>query len=424
LGEVMLASFCSATDAARKRSPKSTAGTPEGRIGLTLRLTVRWRKNLPLRWTSCESDGSSISFFILEMSKKRHMGEDPFEALLSILGFPGSPYLRRILEYMMTPIQAKVAAALPGEVEEIARKVGMSQEEVKNILEELWFKGLVFPKDFDQRNYFRFARDLVQLHDATLATQHLDPIKDKKYFELWHEFGINEFYKGMGELLSAVFTKPIWRVIPAYGAIKDMEGVLPHENIVEMINAQDNLAVVPCSCRQVKIAIGEPCEYTDESKVWHCTQFARGAEYVVKRGSGKPLTKQEAIRLMEEVERDGLIHMGPNNSRMVVNTICNCCSDCCEFFNFYRHGNVPPEVLTAKSRFEAYVDAEKCVGCQTCVERCHFDAIELVKSEGSKKYKARVIPEKCFGCGLCVVGCEVGAMKFKIVRPPEHIPSD
>jgi ferredoxin len=47
----------------------------------------------------------------------------------------------------------------------------------------------------------------------------------------------------------------------------------------------------------------------------------------------------------------------------------------------------------------------------------------MVKPEGSKKYKAAIIAEKCFGCGSCVVGCEQGALKMKVVRPPEHIPS-
>lgn len=57
------------------------------------------------------------------------------------------------------------------------------------------------------------------------------------------------------------------------------------------------------------------------------------------------------------------------------------------------------------------------------MERCLFDAVEMVKIEGSKKYKASIITDKCFGCGSCVVGCEQGALKMKVVRPPEHIPA-
>jgi ferredoxin len=30
--------------------------------------------------------------------------------------------------------------------------------------------------------------------------------------------------------------------------------------------------------------------------------------------------------------------------------------------------------------------------------------------------------EKCMGCGSCVVSCVNGARSMKVVRPPEHIP--
>ena len=71
----------------------------------------------------------------------------------------------------------------------------------------------------------------------------------------------------------------------------------------------------------------------------------------------------------------------------------------------------------------AQIDKEKCKGCQTCIERCQFDAIEMVKVEGEKKLKAEVKEENCYGCGLCAVGCEAGAITMREVRPPEHIPS-
>ena len=351
--------------------------------------------------------------------------KDPFDVLTELLGFPGSTRLRQIYEYLMTPKHAKVASALPGSAEEVAQKTGIPVDEVRGLLDDLWRKGVVFPKDFDKRDYIRFARDIVQLHDATLATQGLDLERDRRYFELWHEFGVHEFYQKTGEMLSAIFTKPFWRVLPVYGAIKDIPGVLPHENILEIIKGQELIGVVPCSCRQVMLGIDKKCGFTDETELWHCVQFGRGAEYVIKRGSGKQLTGDEALKLLDEIEKDGLVHMGPNTAEiMKARTICNCCSDCCEFFSFFKFGNVPFGALVAKSRFEAQADAEKCTGCQTCIGRCHFDAISLVRPGGSKKYKARVDPEKCFGCGVCVVGCETKAMKFRLVRPPEHILAD
>ncbi len=76
----------------------------------------------------------------------------------------------------------------------------------------------------------------------------------------------------------------------------------------------------------------------------------------------------------------------------------------------------------AKSRFQAEVDKVTCKGCQTCVERCPFEAVEMVKISGEKKLKAQISSEKCFGCGVCAVGCESEAIKLVEVRPPEYIP--
>lgn len=343
-----------------------------------------------------------------------------YEDLLARLGFPNSERLRKILEYLMDEEAAKVASALPGSVEEVATKLGMDKQKVREILEDLFAKGVVFPRDFKNREYFKFARDLIQLHDATLASQ---KVKDVKFAKLWSDFMNEEGYRTLGQVLSTVGLK-VWRVVPAYHAIKDLDGVLPYENIKELLKAQSKIAIVPCSCRNVTTLVGNGCKYTDES-TWHCIQVGRGAEYVIERGSGKEITLEEALRLVDEIERDGLVHTWANTSKMVdprITVNCNCCSDCCEFFLSARYAESGMLSIIERSRYEAFVDVEKCTGCQTCIERCHFDAIELFKPEGSKKFKAKVIPEKCFGCGVCVVGCKQNAINLKVVRPPEFIP--
>jgi ferredoxin/DNA-binding Lrp family transcriptional regulator len=336
-----------------------------------------------------------------------------YEKLMQVLGFPDSKLLREILEYLMSEEEATVAAALPGSIWEVAEKTGISEQRVKEILENLFEKGVVFPKDFQKREYFRFARDIIQLHDATLATWRM---KDTHFAMLWKEFGDIECHQKVGQVLGVTGMK-VWRVVPAYRSIKDME-VLPYENIKEMLKQQEKIAVVPCSCRNVTHLASDGCNYTDEGKQWHCIQLGRGAEYVIARGSGREITVEEALRLIDEIEEDGLVHTWPNTAsitgrRVTVN--CNCCSDCCEFFLSARAAGIPVEQLLEKSRFVAEVDDDSCIACENCVERCHFDAIEVNEV-------AEINEEKCFGCGVCVIGCDQGALKLKEIKPPEHIP--
>ena len=45
-----------------------------------------------------------------------------------------------------------------------------------------------------ERSYYRFARDIIQLHDATQASQKLDQVKDRRLFQLWEDFCAHEMY--------------------------------------------------------------------------------------------------------------------------------------------------------------------------------------------------------------------------------------
>jgi len=54
----------------------------------------------------------------------------------------------------------------------------------------------------------------------------------------------------------------------------------------------------------------------------------------------------------------------------------------------------------------AVVDAEKCTGCESCVESCPLDAIEM------KDDLAVVDEETCGDCGSCVDVCPVEAISM------------
>jgi len=356
---------------------------------------------------------------------------DPYAPFMAHLGYPNSDRLRAVLKNMMTEEQATVVAALPGTVAETAQKTGKEKSEVQKILDKLFFDGAVFPKgDFVNRDYFNLPRSMGHFHDTTQASMRRDVEKDKAFYQLWHDFVENEWYpdKGRAAIEAEV---PRIRIIPAYKSVKDLPDLLPHENFPEMLKAQDMIAVVPCSCRYRTTAVDEPCDYTTEKDRWNCIVFNRGAEYNVKRGSGIELSVEEALELSDKVEEDGLLHVWYNADLMAGAPVsCQCCRDCCMD---YRPMDILDESIGnvwAKSRFEAVVDQDKCTGCQDCVDRCQFDAIEMVRvktattKKGKKgKLKSIIDPDKCWGCGVCVLACdEANAMSMKTVRPPEIIP--
>ncbi|MHB1419741.1 MAG: ATP-binding protein [Bacillota bacterium] len=341
-----------------------------------------------------------------------------YENLAEKLDFPGSQKLLAILQYMLNEDEARVADALPGSPGEVADKTGIDVAKVTATLDSMFSRGLAFIRgDFSKRASFRFARGIMQLHDGTQADQALDPVKDKEFFTRWHDFCLTEMYPYFAKQAAA--GTAMGRVIPAYHAVKDLPDMQPWENFREILKAQELIAVVPCSCRWRTMSVGEPCQHTDE-KEWKCFQFGKSAEYAILRGSGKKLTLEEAIALADKAEDDGLVRIWSFDRRMQMYTCCQCCSDCCCIFVSNNQNGVPLEQSYAKSRYVAEVDQDKCSGCQTCVDRCNLDAIEMVKQ--GKKYKATVDQDKCYGCGVCVLKCDTNALSFKCVRPVDYIP--
>ncbi len=68
----------------------------------------------------------------------------------------------------------------------------------------------------------------------------------------------------------------------------------------------------------------------------------------------------------------------------------------------------------APSRFRVKLDEEECTGCETCIDRCQFKAIEVDDI-------ARINMDKCFGCGNCVQTCPSEALILEEIRPKEFI---
>jgi Pyruvate/2-oxoacid:ferredoxin oxidoreductase delta subunit len=344
---------------------------------------------------------------------------DTYAVLAERLGLPGSVRLRKLLEHLMSPEQSRMVVELPALPEEIAAKLNIQVATVKQELDKLYRKGVVFPRNFETVEGCRFARDVMQLHDATQSALRLDTKRHKTLFALWEDFATNEWDEHRMKEVDSL-EAPIWRIVPAYKSLQGIPGILPHEDVREILAAADLIAVVSCVCRQRKEATGNPCARSHDAV---CLQLNRGAEYAIWRGTGTRLTLDGALELVDEIEEDGIVHMWANSSKMKGNVMCNCCDDCCVLIDPLHRFNIPYTKSYAKSRYQATVDTDICSGCQDCVDRCPFYAIDMAAVEGAKKLKASVDAEKCLGCGVCVVGCGDHALSMETVRPPEHIPA-
>jgi Pyruvate/2-oxoacid:ferredoxin oxidoreductase delta subunit len=320
------------------------------------------------------------------------------------LKYPPSEHLRRILRKLVTLEEAALLLQLPAEPAELAQKSGLSQEAAEHKLQEFMERGLIIRTS---KGLFCFAHDMTQLHDSNLSSA--PKWIDTELLDLWRDFRDAEWAQTMAGGLGHSYVQ-VLKVIPAWKAMEqspNLSELLPEEDIKELIRGADPVAVVPCPCRRSIRRCDLPLNV--------CLHFNRGAQYAMNRGAGRRISAQEAIAIAGKAEEAGLVHTWASSAPERLTAICSCCRECCDIFAIGMEvGNV--EQILQKSRFRAAVDQEICTGCQDCVDRCFFKAIEMEKTPMSRRLKATIDESKCYGCGLCAIVCEPEAIVVKLVQ--------
>ncbi|MEW6261935.1 MAG: 4Fe-4S binding protein [Thermodesulfobacteriota bacterium] len=323
--------------------------------------------------------------------------------LAESVGAGGSPLIPRIFQLMADEDEARVllAASPPAAAEEIAAKTGLTADKVRPMLEGLFAKGLVFTSvKPDATRYYR-VRHVLQFHDATAIG---DP--PREVLDLWKEFMARE-WSGYLDQITQFLPGPPIRVIPLKISLTPQTQVMAFDDVDQVIQGARRLAVTKCSCRVIDGACGKPIEV--------CLQINKAADYNIQRGTGRELTKEEALEIIKKAEEAGLVHVG-DNSRSLDRVICNCCGDCCMNWPGPRD---KPVKFVAPSRFTAAVSGDQCTSCETCVEACPFQAIAMT----GENETALVLADKCMGCGVCVAACPVEAIALVETRPEAHVPA-
>jgi Pyruvate/2-oxoacid:ferredoxin oxidoreductase delta subunit/DNA-binding MarR family transcriptional regulator len=327
-----------------------------------------------------------------------------YQQLAEHIGAGNSKVVPRIFETLVDEGEAKLllAAAPPATVQELSERTGIDTTTIETMIDPLFRKGLLFTsKKPDGTRYYR-VRHVMQFHDAT-AVMHDPP---REMLDLWKEYTRTEWDE-QSKLLEALLPHAAVRVVPINVAIEPSSQILAFDDVSKLIDNARAIAVTKCSCRAIDGACGGPLEV--------CIQLDRAADYSIERGTGRQLSREEALRILEACEVEGLVHVA-ENKQAVGNVICNCCRDCCINWPSVRTG---VGKFIAPSRFRAAVDAAACNGCELCVERCFFDAMKMADGDTL----AAVDHEKCMGCGVCRVACATDAITMEMVRPQEFIPA-
>jgi len=291
-----------------------------------------------------------------------------------------------ILQHLFTPKEAELMLFLrpyPEAVTVVAERMDRDQKELGEILYSMSKRGLILRfKASEEEAYYFLAPWMVGIWEFQLNNLSQENIK---LYERYYEEG---FVPSKKDSKTAGF-----RVIPIEKEIQGSTEIQPYEKVSEIIESNTRFAVADCICRKEARMMGEGCDKLLES----CMSFGVAADYYIENGLGREISKDEAGEVLLKAEESGLVHFSMNHASGGKVFICNCCGCCCKALaNITKHNN--PGVI-AKSNYYATVDEETCNACETCVERCQVNAIQVDND------LAVVDIDRCIGCGLCVTTC-------------------
>lgn len=164
----------------------------------------------------------------------------------------------------------------------------------------------------------------------------------------------------------------LMRVIPIQSAIDGESRKVGYEEISSYLDENDLFSVSNCSCRTDREVMGEGCGHLKEDM---CIQMGHAAEYYIRTGRGRQITREEAYDILKRAEENGLMHEIPNTDGPgKTHAICNCCGCGCLSL---RTAAMFKNVDMVRSNYTAQIDTKNCVACGQCVENCPVNALKL-----------------------------------------------
>ena len=307
----------------------------------------------------------------------------------------------KILKKLFSPEDAELAMKLksePEEASEAAKRLGMDESQAAEKLEDLAKRGLIFRVREGDKVQYKAFQFIVGIYEFQVN------LMDREFVEL-----MEEYFPHLGLSLMPLKTKQL-RIAPADGAIDAIPAVATYNRVRELVKDQELIAMEPCICRQKQELLGNKCDRPSEL----CFSFGDFAQYFIDNGTGRRITKDEAMKLLDQAEEEALV-ISPSNSQEL-SFICCCCGCCCGGLKGLKMLDNPADFV--QSYYTAVIEADDCTACGTCIDRCQIDAIE------EKDDIMEVNSARCIGCGLCVPTCPTEAITLEEKPGVEAPPAD
>lgn len=318
------------------------------------------------------------------------------------LGFPAttSGVEIRLLQEIFTAEEAKIALCLDYRFATVttimgrSNSIGYTEPQLSAMLDSMVCKGSILLRDTEKEPRYALFPFLVGMYEMQLG--HFTPsfyIDTQKYID--EKFAV--------EYLTT--KEKQFRVVPIEKSITPKQNIASYDEVREIIDRSNGkIALRKCVCKHGNDLIDNPCKITDRRDI--CMEFRDYYNVTIRANMGVQISKKEAQEITDQNEKDGLIIL--TSTMRDPQFLCGCCRCCCGALGMIRP--LPRPVDFIRSNFFTAVKMDSCTGCQTCVSRCHMNA--LISDPETGKTIA-VNEKRCIGCGLCVATCKSGALKLQ-----------
>ena len=327
--------------------------------------------------------------------------------------FPVNETLINILKTIMTSDEAWFVTHFhkPLNRDEIKATSGFEDAALDAMLERLMDNGILsgIPSQRTGVPVYRPMPPIPGIFETTMMrgeTGEKQKTLARLFEKLFEEFSamVQANYDAIAPAFAAI--PPMTRIIPVEAQVDDtVDTILPLEDVKKLVARFDTIGVAACYCRHQKDLLDRPCQVTDERK--NCLFFGKTARFFIDHKFAEPISRQEALKILEKAEKDGLVHKAFHEKYDTGRdemAICNCCKCCCETFQIFYRGGGPAVTYTA---YIATVDKDACVGCEACIDICPMEAVRMIDDI------AQVDEARCIGCGVCAGHCDAGAITLK-----------
>jgi Pyruvate/2-oxoacid:ferredoxin oxidoreductase delta subunit len=216
-------------------------------------------------------------------------------------------------------------------------------------------------------------------------------VKSSKYKDMrfYTKERVQEITDDLGEII----------VIPVNRVLEGENRVYSFDEMAEILKKANKIAAGNCGCKRAY----KNCDAPRDG----CISLDTVADEFLENEptTEKEISVEKALELLQKSHEAGLVHISYTmKDDETPGLICSCCPCCCHTLGSLIRNGSHPKMLTSK--YIAKNDNELCIHCGTCVERCAFQAREIV--DNRLVYNGSM----CFGCGLCVSTCPENAISL------------